>query len=378
MEEVKIEKLDHQGRGIGRLKGIVTFIPYALPGEIVKIKPVKIKKKYIEGEIVSFIKKSPERIEPVCPYFSLCGGCSLMHTKDEEEYKNEMIKDIFNRYLNENIKINPIQSFERFNYRNKIILQVKDKIGFYKNNSNEIIEIDKCLLADNKINKILKELKKNLNTKDISKIVIRASKNTSDTMITIDDKNADNKPYIKEKLGDYTFLISSGSFFQTNTLVAQKLYDEIIRLGKFNKNDKVLDLYCGTGTIGIYISKHVKEVLGIEIVKEAIKDANNNKKINNIPNISFICGDVGNILGKQDNNFDVIIVDPPRKGLGRKTIVEILKLKPKKVIYVSCNPLTLVRDLNLLKDEYEIKEVSPFNMFPNTYHVECVCVLELK
>ena len=195
-------------------------------------------------------------------------------------------------------------------------------------------------------------------------------------MVIID--NIANKESIKEKLGEYSFLISKDAFFQTNTLVAEKLYDEVIRLANFNKNDQVLDLYCGTGTISIYISKFVKKVIGVEIVKSAIEAANKNKELNNIKNVSFICGDVKDVLAKEKFDPNIIIVDPPRKGLDKNVISELLEINPTKIVYVSCNLLTLVRDLNLLMDNYNILEVSPFDMFPNTYHCESICVLERR
>ena len=403
MEKVIIERMDHQGRGIGKINNLVIFIPNTLIGEEVKIKIEKERKHYLEGEALEFIKTSDKRINPKCPYFEKCGGCNLMHMnlEDQLEYKNEMIKDIFKRYLNEKIKIEPIINLNEYNYRNKITFQVNKKIGFYQNKTNSLIEIDECLIANKKINNILKIIKDNLKLDTVSKIIIRASENTDDIMVIIEtskDLNTSflekqvssivikNKNYktvygknkIIENLGPYSFWISPNAFFQTNTLVATKLYDSIIELADFNQNDNALDLFCGTGTISIYISPYVKKVIGIEINEDAVNDANENKKLNKVENVLFKCGDVGTILNKETYHPDVVIVDPPRSGLDKKAINELLKINAKKIIYVSCNPITLARDLNLLNSSYEVKVVRPFDMFPNTYHVECVSLLYRK
>ena len=168
------------------------------------------------------------------------------------------------------------------------------------------------------------------------------------------------------------------SFFQVNDYQTKNLYDKVVEYASLNNNEIVLDLYCGTGTIGIYLSGHAKEVIGVEVNKDAIKDANINKKINNVENISFICDTTSNINEIVNKNIDVVIVDPPRSGLDKNTINYILKNNIKKVIYVSCDPMTLMRDLNILKEMYDIKEITPFDMFPHTYHVECVTMLKIR
>lgn len=403
MEKVVIDRMDHQGRGIGKINNLIVFIPNTLVGEEVKIKIEKQKKHYLEGEVVEFIKVSDRRVKPNCPYFEKCGGCNLMHLKlkDQIKYKEEMLENIFKRYFKEKVRIEPVINLNEYGYRNKVTFQVNKNIGFYQKKTNSLIEIDRCLIANEKINDILVKIKRNIKLDTGSKLIIRASKNTDDTMVILDTskdlninflenqvssiilkkKNHTNiygKNKIIEKLGKYSFFISPDAFFQTNTLVATEVYDSIIELANFSKNDDVLDLFCGTGTISIYISSYVKKVIGVEINANAIKDAKENKRLNNVKNVSFRCGDVGTVLNRDNYYPDVIIVDPPRGGLNRKTINELLKIKAKKIIYVSCNPITLVRDLNLLTNDYKLELVRPFDMFPNTYHVECVLLLNLK
>ena len=399
MEKVKIVAFDHQGRGIAKINNKVVFVPNTLVGEIVNIEILIDKKKYAVGLVKEIVKKSPKRVNVLCPYYDKCGGCDLLHIEYNEQLKlkEEMVKNIFDRYLKKEVKINKIVSGKQYNYRNKVTLQVNKNIGFFNKSSYDIVNIDNCLIASENINYFINSLKK-MNLKDVSQVIIRCSKNTNDKMLAfktnknidinllkdnvssliINDKVIYGKNKIIERLKDYQFVISPNAFFQTNTDMAINLYDTVIEMANFDLNDIVLDLYCGTGTIGIYISKYVKQVLGVEINQSAINDAKENKKINNIKNISFICEDSSKVLKNIKYKPNVVIVDPPRSGLTKKLIDDLLKIKANKIIYVSCNPLTLVRDLNLLENKYDVVSVTPVDMFPNTHHVECVCVLKLK
>ena len=397
---IEITSLDHNGRGIGKLNNKIVFVENALPGEIVDITILKEKKNYIEARVNNFIKKSEKRIESVCPYFAECGGCDLLHLNYEDtlKFKEDKIKNIVNRYLDNKIKINNIVPCDNnFYYRNKTTFQVKNCIGFYKNNTYDIIKTDKCLISSELINNSINYLKK-LDLKHINKIICRSS--IDELMIILETSNTDlditplkeiatsiyiknnnkynlvyGKKYITEKLGNYNYLVSPDSFFQININTCFKLYSKIKEYVKTNKN--ILDLYCGTGSIGIFVSEN-NNVLGIEVNEYAIKDAIENAKLNNIKNIDFICGESGKTLNNIKFKPDVIIVDPPRAGLSKEAIDNIFKLSPKELIYVSCDPMTLVRDLNLLNKKYEIIELTPYDMFPNTKHVECLTYMLKK
>lgn len=405
--KLKIDRMDHQGRGIGRLNNRTIFIYNALPNEIVDVEIIKENKKIIEGKVLDYYVKSDKRINPICPYYLECGGCDLMHISysDELEYKENKIRQIIDKFTTLPLHIiKPIVGNYDKNYRNKATFHVDNKIGYYSKKSSKIIDIDNCFIVSDEINKILKKVKM-INLSNIYEIIVRTSKYTNDKMIILKindyiDENyiIDNlkeivdtiiiyqnreyktiygKGFINEKIGEYTFKISPDSFFQINSSQVKNLYDKVLEYLSPNLNDKVLDLYCGTGTIGIYISKYVKSVKGIEINKFAIKDADYNKKINNINNISFECLDASKI-DKIKDKFDSVIVDPPRNGLDKKTINYLINLKAKKIVYVSCDPVTLSRDLELLRDYYNILEITPVDMFSNTYHVECVSLLCLK
>ena len=393
---VNIESLDHKGRGITKIDNKITFVTNALAFEDVDIIITKTKKKYNEAKVFRYNKISKDRIEPLCPYYLLCGGCNIAHMSYQEQlkFKQNKIANIINKYLDKNIEINDIIYSKQYNYRNKLTLQVNNEIGLYKQETNDIINIDKCLISDKCINDKIKYLN-NLDLKKIKQFILRIS-DEEIMLIIVGNKDLDITPifkyfdnivikddkyylkkgndYILKRINNLYYKISLDSFFQVNYDIMIKLYDYIKKNCQNSLN--VLDLYCGTGSISIYISDVVKKVNGIEINANAIKDANYNKKINKVENINFICSDTKDI--KLNEYYDTIIVDPPRSGLNKSIIKEILKVKPQKIIYVSCDPMTLTRDLKDLKNVYDIDSITPFDMFPNTYHVECVTILNLK
>lgn len=407
--KVEINRLDHQGRGIGVIAGKTTFIPDALPGEVVEVVIKSNKKKYMIGEVLKILKSSDMRIKPVCPYFNRCGGCDLMHLsyRDQMIYKEDKVKDILRKFVGiSSDVVKPIIGCdESLHYRNKVTFQVDHKIGFYEKKSREIVSVDCCMIAQPKINHILAKLKM-LPMSHINQIVIRTDTQLDETMVVIkttgkikdqlfvkalkEDVTSIVKldqakltvlhglKQIKMKLGDYTFWLSPTSFFQVNSKQCEQLYEQVWQYANITQQDIVLDLYCGTGTIGIYLSKFAKHVYGIEINQAAIACANENKKLNAISNITFQAGDVGRVIKQLKIQPDVVIVDPPRAGLDVATKGQLLKCQPRTIVYVSCDPVTLARDLKELSLRYNIQAITPVDMFPQTYHVECVCVLERR
>lgn len=364
---VKIEKLDNFGRGITYLNNRICFVENALPGEIVDIDIIKEKSKYIEAKVVSIIEPSKDRIKVDCPYYDLCGGCSLRHLSYEKEnlFKEEKVKDLLNHIGKLNVKVNSIISGPENNYRNKVTFhKSKGKIGYFAKGTKNIIPIDNCLLLDKVINNNIKNIKAESN-----EIVIRSSNDSSEVLM-----NGNNS--IITSIGDKKYYLSKNSFFQVNKYLTKELYD-LVRKAIHKPYKTCLDLYCGTGTIGIYISDLVDSVIGIDYSESNIKDANRNIELNNTNNISFICDKVEN---KIDTFKDVnlVIIDPPRAGLDSKTIKYLIEINPEKIIYVSCDPATLSRDLKELNSKFNILEVTPVNMFPRTYHVECISVLERR
>lgn len=357
---VKIESLNHQGLGITRVNDKVTFVEQALPGETVDIKVTEEKKKYNLAKIQTIIEKNPNRIEPICPYYEECGGCDFGHVNYETElkYKKEKVENILKKYAHIDVNIEITPSDKVYNYRNKITLHKQnEKIGLVKKNSSEVIEIKECKLVDEKINEILHNKPK--------EGIIR----TNGKEIILNENE-----HITINIDKYKFKVNLNSFFQINPYTYEKMFNHIKKL--ISSNDVLLDLYSGVGVFSILLSENCKKIYGIEINENSYKNALENKKVNNLENIDFMLGKVEDNLPKIKEKIDTIIVDPPRNGLSKTTIKQIININPKKIIYVSCNPMTLSRDLNLLNSNYNLESIKAFDMFPKTNHVECVCKLK--
>lgn len=391
--EVKIIDLDHKGNGIARIDNKIVFIPKTIPLDLVDIDIVKNHKKYDDGRVNKIISGSEDRIDSLCPYYEICGGCNIsnLNYNKQLEYKKNKIINIFKRYLNMDINPEIIGSDNRYEYRNKITYKCKDgKLGLVSID-NEIVNIDRCYLVSDKVNKLYENIcKEDLNK--VEKIIIKECDNG--LILSIDgDMNIDKikdmclSIYIDSKcvykredgyinIGDIKYKVSMDSFFQVNTNNISRLYDVVLKYGNFTLSDRVIDLYCGVGSISLYVSRYVGSVLGIEIIEDAILDAKDNAKLNNISNAKFICGDVSKLFDESVYS-NKIIVDPPRTGLDNNTIDVLNKIDVDKLIYVSCDPMTLVRDLSKL-DKYMIEDVTLVDMFPQTHHVECVIKLQRK
>lgn len=403
----EIIRLDHKGRGITYINNKITFVKNALPGEIVNVEIKKENSKLIEADVIDFIKMSDMRQKSECPYFKECGGCDLLHMpyKYQLEYKQHKIIDIMKKFgnINPNLINNIVESDEQFFYRNKITLKVKEKIGYYKEKSYELIPIDKCLLVNEKINYLITKINEYGNLTNIKEIVIKSFSNT-ETMLIIylqksgcidefmkymndfvnnivvcDEKNniikQSGKSNVLARLDGKMYYINAFSFFQVNLSQTIKIYNKIEEY--INEYDKpiVCDLYCGTGSIGIFVSDNISKLHGIEIIKEAIENAKENAKLNNVENAEFEVGDTKTVLMKNNYKADIVIVDPPRAGLDKSVIEDLIRINPEMIIYLSCDPITLARDLNLIKSNYEVVEITPYDMFPNTHHVETLVKL---
>jgi 23S rRNA (uracil-5-)-methyltransferase rumA len=357
---VDIEKLDNFGRGIAYFNNKICFIKNSYPKEKVEIKITKEYKNYIEGEIVQIINKSPDRLDIESPF--LYSGFPFMNYKREKEieYKENLIRELFSKYTN---NINSLIYSNNLDYRNKITIFKKDKnIGILKENSHEILNVDNLFF----VNPRIKEEYLKIKHEDFIKLMIRT--NGKDVIKMYDEK--DNEEYLIDNLLGYKFKIRVKSFYQVNKNICEKLYLKVKEY--LEKDDIVLDLYSGISTISICISDKVKEVLGVEINKSSYLDSIDNIKLNNITNVKSFNMDVINYLDKY-KNFNTIIVDPPRKGLDKKLINY---LNSDKLIYISCNPITLKRDLELLKDRYKVEEITPFDMFSRTAHVETLVLMK--
>lgn len=397
--QVKIERFDDLGRGIGYINNKVTFIDKVVSEDIVEVELTKEKKKYNEAKLIKIIKPSPLRIDAKCPYFSKCGGCQFQNITYENtiKYKKEKIVNIFSKHK---ISIFPevITNISPYNYRNKITLKVNNyKIGFYINKTHNLVEINKCLLANPAINASIPLIKRfNICNGEVT---IRCNQN-AEILIVInsqDNLNIDtnylkskiklvgivvnNKTYygensLFERMNNLLFKISYDSFFQVNPFIASQLF-QIIG-DNIDSSDKVLDLYCGVGTLSLMAAKKAQKVLGIEVVPNAIINALFNARVNDLNNTQFVINDASTAISKIKPDFNKIIVDPPRSGLTKNIIDVLLKIKPDEIIYVSCDPQTLVRDFTLLSSIYEIKKSYILDMFSYTYHIETILILTKK
>lgn len=433
------------GEGIAKINNFVIFIPGAIKGEKVKIIIVKVLNNFAYGKIIEIIEKSKYRVEEDCSTYKRCGGCNLRHINYEEtlNIKAENVKNLVDKtFGKDSIKVeNTIGMGNPYNYRNKaqypfgLNKSGEPVIGVFAERTHEIIPMQKCQIQNVVAEKIAFAIYKFVKEKEIPvynertlegilrHVIIKVGLRTHEVMCilvvnnkklpyeselvdmlvkqydvktivkNVNDKNTNvilgdtnivlhGDGYIYDVLGDYTFKISAKSFYQVNPTQAELLYNIAIEMAELSKDDVLFDLYCGIGTIGIFTSRYVKKVIGIEIVEQAIEDARENAKINNIENIEFYAGDVekvfSNLMEKKQIYPDVVIVDPPRKGLDKNTIENMLSVEPKKIIYISCNPATMVRDMNMLSKKYEIGNIQPVDMFPFTSHVECVTVLQIK
>ena len=394
---IKIEKLDDFGRGIGYVDNKIIFINNAMIGEVVDINITKETTKYYEGEVIKYIKLSNDRVNVKCPYYNYCGGCNILHMNYDIQinYKKDKIKNILNKFSNIELDILTIKNKNINNYRNKIELKIQDnRWGYYNTKTHNFVEINNCMLAKNSINKVI-ENKKYINIKNGS-ITIRSNYNDeiilnikTDDEIDIDINNL--KKYIKlvgivindktyygdnffyEIINNKLFKVNYNSFFQINSFIT----NEMINIINDNCYGKILlELYCGVGFLGQAIDHNFDKRYGIELNRNSILDAVSNAKINKINNTYYLCGDSSKLISIIKEDIDTLIIDPPRSGLYKTMIKDIINTNSNKIIYVSCNPITLARDINLLKEKYNVKKIYLLDMFSNTYHFETVCILK--
>lgn len=435
--------ISFEGKGVVKTLYGICFVDGLFIDEEAEIEILYKRAGSFFGRVRRLIKKSPDRIQPLCGVCTACGGCQFQQLsyKAQLEYKTNKVKTSFKRYHLDVDVLPCLGMDDPYHYRNKIQVPVgRDPhghivTGFYRSGTHKIIPVEHCYIESMKASKIvevfktlLKEFRYEVYDEDsrtglfrhilirtsyqydevmvtlvtttdsfkgknnfVKEFIKRASSittivqniNSRDTNVILGEKERVlyGKGYIKDSILGVDFHISSKSFFQVNPIQVEKLYQKALDLASLDKSQNIFDAYSGIGTIGLIASKYVKSVLGVEVVKEAVKDAKKNAVLNNINNASFLLGDAGEELEKlaSDNIFfDTVFIDPPRKGVDERFISSLLKVKPKTIIYISCEPETLARDVAKLSSEYNIKEVQPVDMFPMTFHVESVLRLSRK
>lgn len=442
---ILIEDLGKQGEGIGRINGFAFFVDGALPEDLIEMRIVKMKKNYGFGRLVRIIEPSPMRITPKCPVASRCGGCTLQHLDyaAQLKFKTKQVKDTLERIGGfMGTRINDVIGMdEPYCYRNKAQFPVREidgeiVVGFFSARSHNIVGIDDCCIQHEANAQIISILKKFMaeysirayneltNSGCVRHLVTRVSFHTGQIMVCL-VINADSLPrwetlaarlkkvdgitsivlninkektnvilggkvktlwgqgFITDDIGGIKFNISPLSFFQVNPVQTKILYEKVMELACVEKDDIVIDAYCGIGAISLFLAQKAKKVYGIEIVPEAIEDAKQNARLNGIKNIEFIKGEAEKVLprlcAEKRISADIVVVDPPRKGCEPELLNAVIKICPKKIIYVSCDPSTLSRDLKILcAGGFVIERVQPVDLFPMTTHVEVVIKLQRK
>lgn len=394
--KVKIEKLDYEGRGLTHLDGKVVFVKKALPGELVDIEVEKEEKRFSIAKVNSYERKSPERIPSFCPYSKKCGGCTfdIVPYETSLKFKKDILKDLF---LKHNI---PIEEFDLvpsrpvLGYRNKVSFHVLNgEYGYYEEETHDFVSIQRCALLHPAITSLMDDFENFKFLKGILTIRVNAKE---EMILHID---SEDEPKIKESLltkhkivgicwnkkliygnssltevrDNIEYLIPITSFFQVNPYISEAIAKDLFSFLK--QEDTIFDLYCGVGFFSLRLSKYASQVIGIESNLKAVLAAEANARRNNIQNVSFHVGKVEEVLDKIPISSKKVIVDPPRSGLHKKVIETFLKGKVDTIYYISCNPITFVRDLKLLSETYKITFFRAYDMFSYTKHVECFCVL---
>lgn len=442
---ITIEDISSDGEGVGRINGFALFVKDTITGDVVKVKIMKMKKSYGYARLLEIISPSPYRVEPICPVAKQCGGCQLQHCSYEKqlEIKENKIKNCLERIGKlTNINMEPIIGMdEPYYYRNKAQFPVgTDKngriiMGFYAGRTHSIIDTPHCYIQAKendiilpiireymehyqiesyeeashtglirhvltRIGYVTKEIMVCLviNGKDIphkkelidklcqidgmTSITLNVNQDKTNVILGKEIKTIWGKGYITDYIGEIKYQISPLSFYQVNSLQTRKLYETALDYAGLTGNEIVWDLYCGIGTISLFLAQKAKQVYGVEIVPEAIEDAKQNARINGIDNAEFFVGAAEEVLPRKykesngEMKADVIVIDPPRKGCDEVLLKTIVEMKPKKVVYVSCDPATLARDLKYLEGEgFDAVKVRGCDMFGMSVHVECVCLL---
>jgi 23S rRNA (uracil1939-C5)-methyltransferase len=439
---MKITDIGLQGQGIGRIDGFTVFVEGGLPGETIEVLIVKVQKHMAYGKVLRILEPSESRVEPPCSVASVCGGCQLQHLSYEKqlEWKQSLVQKNLERIGGiKDVEVLPtIGMKEPLRYRNKAQFPVGKKqeklqIGFYANRSHRIVDTDVCLLqhpVNDEIVQIIRDFLTEYHIEPyqeetqkglVRHILTRIGKATGEVMVCLvlngkslpHDKhlverlkkitgmtsivlneNMENtnvilgekiqvlwgKPYIRDYIGPIQFEISPLSFYQVNPEQTQVIYEKALEFADLKGEEVVLDIYCGIGTISLFLAQKAKEVIGVEVIPQAIEDARRNAEINGIKNARFFVGKAEQIipmLYEQENiKPDVIVVDPPRKGCDFSVLNTIIKMQPQKVVYVSCDSATLARDLSILEENgFCVKKVQPVDQFGMTTHVECVVLM---
>jgi 23S rRNA (uracil1939-C5)-methyltransferase len=379
---IKIESVAFGGEGVGRFNNFVIFVPFAAPDDELEVEITQLKKKFARGKIVKIIQPSDARVSPLCRYYQKCGGCCYQHINYERQLKikKRQVAEAFEKIGK--IAMPPvlevIASPKIYNYRGKAQLHVASangecKIGFMNVDGDEIVDIEDCEIMENTINEKISAWRQD-----------NQSPHDKNARVTIWSgfEAGKNEP-ITRKVKKKDFLVPPGGFFQANLYLTDSLVDKISRLAQLEDINTLIDAYCGSGLFSIFLANCAKNIIGIERDAKSIKYALINAANAHIKNVKFIKGTVEEILPgiflPSKNKIDMIILDPPRTGCGEPVLNSVSNLRPRRIIYISCNPATQARDVRYLNEQgYELLSLMPIDMFPQTEHIETIGLLVIK
>ncbi|MDR0590407.1 MAG: class I SAM-dependent RNA methyltransferase [Puniceicoccales bacterium] len=376
--DLRIDSITNLGLGIGRHNGWVIMVPNVVVGERVRCRIFRNHSNYSEADLMEITEPAAERIEPKCPLFGICGGCQYQHLSYENQLrlKRQQVRELLQKLAKIDADVAPtIGTDPTYHYRSKLTPHfAKDaqKIGFLKAGSrHQIVDVEQCALATHSINERFQKLRQEIRGKIFKKggtLLLRDG---------VDGVETDPTKIVAQRIGDRIFHAYAGEFFQNNPYILPTFIDYIIGEAAGDSIDFLLDIYCGVGVFGICGSRKFRAVTGIEINERAIELAQKNAAINGVNNISFTIGSAENIFAKNlpDNTQIAAIIDPPRKGCDPLFLKQLVNFLPKKIVYVSCSPDTQARDLQLLLTRYSVRRVQPFDLFPQTRHIENIITL---
>ncbi len=384
--QLTLDDMAFEGAALGRHDGQVIFADYGIPNEEVVVQIETSRRHFLEGRVIDVLTPAASRIDPPCPYFGRCGGCQWQHIEYDEQLrlKQHVMHDQLRRIGKiQDPPVSPtVGSPNPYGYRNNARFSTNDEdgsLGFITRGpaGREFLRIDECMIMNPRINDVLAQLQGH--GAGLHQVVIRIGEHTGDLFIQPDLSERttvveSGQPGYGEELSGAHFMVSAPSFFQTNTQQAEMLIRLVTERLELRGDETVVDAYAGVGTFAKLLAPHVVQVIAIEESASAVADARIN--VEGIENIEYHQSKVEHILGELDIAPDAVILDPPRSGCHKRTLRAVLKFKPRQLIYVSCNPSTLARDLRTLIDGgYELKDVTPVDMFPQTYHIESITTL---
>jgi len=379
--ELIIENLSSEGHGVARHDGLVVFVEGALPGDIVVAEVVKSKKSFANARIAQIIKSSSHRVNPPCAAAAKCGGCQLQHCDYPAQlnFKRQIVISALERIGGiKNPSVAEVVGMENpWNYRNKGRFFAEDgSIGMYERNSRNLVKTNNCLIAHQNIVDAVAALQYSI---EDGEIMVRTSFSEDEIIVTHNGKLISSTGKIKEKIGDITYRLSAKSFFQVNPVQAEILYGIALKQAKLDGTQTIMDAHVGCGGIMLQAAKLAKSAIGVDIEPDAIKDAEFNAKLNGIDNAEFVCASAEDAIPEllaEKGRPDVIFLDPPRKGCGQPLLEAIAAIQIPRIIYISCDPATLARDVKYLAQEgYALEAVQSVDMFPMTSKVEICCLL---